>query len=71
MCGPALVALLDDPDGYVREAAVTGLESQGDPRALQPLRAMLRRERQDRAAKAAAKRAIHTLEKRVRSSSAD
>jgi HEAT repeat protein len=65
----ALVALLNDPDGYVREAAVIGLETQGDPRALEPLRAMLRRERKDRAAKAAAKHAIHALEKQLRSSS--
>jgi hypothetical protein len=48
---------------------VTGLETQGDPRALEPLRAMLRRERKDRAAKAAAKHAIHALEKQLRSSS--
>jgi HEAT repeat protein len=59
----ALVELLDDADGFVREAATIGLQSQGDPTALEPLRAMLRRERKDRAAKAGAKRAIRALEK--------
>jgi HEAT repeat protein len=59
----ALVELLDDADGFVREAATIGLHSQGDPAALEPLRAMLRRERKDRAAKAGAKRAIRALEK--------
>jgi HEAT repeat protein len=59
----ALVELLDDADGFVREAATIGLQSQGDPAALEPLRAMLRRERKDRAAKAGAKRAIRALEK--------
>jgi HEAT repeat protein len=60
----ALVELLDDADGYVREAATLGLHSQGDPAALEPLRAMWRRERKDRAAKAGAKRAIRALEKK-------
>ena len=59
----ALVELLDDADGFVREAATIGLQSQADPAALGPLRAMLRREREDRAAKAGAKRAIRALEK--------
>jgi HEAT repeat protein len=59
----ALVELLDDADGFVREAATIGLQSQGDPVALEALRAMLRRERNDRAAKAGAKRAIRALEK--------
>jgi HEAT repeat protein len=59
----ALVELLDDADGFVREAATIGLQSQGDPAALGPLRARLRRERKDRAAKAGAKRAIRALEK--------
>jgi HEAT repeat protein len=58
-----LVELLDDADGFVREAATIGLQSQGDPAALEPLRAMLQRERKDRAAKAGAKRAIRALEK--------
>jgi len=62
----ALVKLLDDADGYVREAATIGLQSQGDPVALGPLRAMLRHERSDRAAKAGAKRAIRALEKAAR-----
>jgi HEAT repeat protein len=61
--GDALVELLDDADGFVREAATIGLQSQADPAALGPLRAMLRREREDRAAKAGAKRAIRALEK--------
>ena len=34
----ALVALLDDADGFVREAAAIGLQSQGDRAALEPLR---------------------------------
>ena len=51
LCRGHLVELLDDADGYVREAATIGLQSQGDPAALEPLRAMLRRERKDRAAK--------------------
>ena len=59
----ALVELLDDADGYVREAATIGLQSQGDAVALGPLRGMLRRERSDRAAEAGAKRAIRALEK--------
>ena len=59
----ALVELLNDADGFVREAATIGLQSQGDPAALEPLRAMLRRERKDRSAKAGAKRAIRALEK--------
>ena len=59
----ALVQLLDDADGFVREGATIGLQSQGDPAALEPLRAMLRRERKDRAARAGAKRAIRALEK--------
>ena len=62
----ALVVLLNDADGYVREGAAIGLERQGDPRALEPLRAMLRRER-DRAAKASAKRAIRVLKKQASS----
>jgi HEAT repeat protein len=56
--------LLNDTDGYVREAAAIGLDRQGDPRALEPLRVMLRRER-DAAAKATAKRAIRVLEKQA------
>jgi hypothetical protein len=32
----ALVALLDDADGFVREAAAIGLQSQGDRAALEP-----------------------------------
>ena len=59
----ALIDLLSDDDGYVREAAAIGLDRQGDPRALEPLRAMLRGER-DTAAKKSAKRAIRVLEKR-------
>jgi HEAT repeat protein len=59
----ALLDLLNNVDGYVREAAAIGLDRQGDPRALEPLRAMLGRER-DTAAKRAAKRAIRALEKR-------
>jgi HEAT repeat protein len=62
----ALVALLDDTDGFVREAATIGLEQQGDPAALEPLRAMISRERRDVVAKAGAKRAIAALEKRGR-----
>jgi HEAT repeat protein len=58
----ALVALLNDADGFVREAATIGLQNQGDPVALEPLRAMLRRERTDRAAKAGARRAIRALQ---------
>jgi HEAT repeat protein len=64
----ALVVLLDDPDGFVREAATIGLELQGDPRALEPLRAMVRRERKDAVAKAGAKRTIRALEKQARRS---
>ena len=60
----ALVALLDDADGFVREGATIGLERQGDPGALAPLRAMVRRERRDVVAKAGAKRAIRAFEKR-------
>jgi hypothetical protein len=63
-----LVVLLNDADGFVREAATIGLELQGDPRALEPLRAMVRRERKDAAAKAGAKRTIRALEKQARSS---
>jgi HEAT repeat protein len=59
----ALVILLNDADGYVREGAAIGLERQGDPRAVEPLRAMLRRGERDRAAKASAKRAIRVLKK--------
>jgi hypothetical protein len=55
-------------DGFVREAATIGLELQGDPRPLEPLRAMVRRERTDAAAKAGAKRTIRALEKHARSS---
>jgi HEAT repeat protein len=62
----ALLDLLNDTDGYVREAAAIGLDRQGDPRALEPLRVMLRRER-DAAAKATAKRAIRVLEKQASS----
>jgi hypothetical protein len=62
----ALIDLLSDDDGYVREAAAIGLDRQGDPRALEPLRAMLRGER-DTAAKKSAKRAIRVLKKRARS----
>jgi HEAT repeat protein len=62
----ALITLLDDPDGFVREAATMGLEGEGDPAALEPLRAMARRERADRVAKAGAKRAIKALEKTAR-----
>jgi HEAT repeats len=61
----ALVALSKDEDGYVREAAAIGLETQGDPCALEPLRAMVRRERKDTVAKARAKHAIRMLEKRA------
>jgi HEAT repeat protein len=64
----ALVALLNDADGYVREAAAIGLEAQGDPRGLEPLRAMVRQERKDTVAKARAKHAILVLEKRAGSS---
>lgn len=63
----ALVALLNDADGYVREGAAIGLERQGDPGALEPLRAMLRRGERDRAAKASAKRAIRVLKKQASS----
>ena len=42
-----------------------GLERQGDPWALEPLRAMLRRGERDRAAKASAKRAIRVLKKQA------
>jgi hypothetical protein len=57
---------LNDTDGNVREAAAIGLDRQGDPRAVEPLRVMLRRER-DAAAKATAKRAIRVLEKQASS----
>jgi HEAT repeat protein len=63
----ALVVLLHDADGYVREGAAIGLERQDDPRALEPLRAMLRRGEPDSAAKASAKRAIRALKKQARS----
>jgi HEAT repeat protein len=59
----ALVFLLNEADGYVREGAAIGLARQGDPRALEPLRRMLRRGERDRAAKASAKRAIRVLTK--------
>jgi len=62
----ALVVLLHDTDGYVREAAAIGLDRQGDTRALEPLHIMLRRER-DTAAKASAKRAIRVLERQASS----
>ena len=60
----ALIDLLNDEDGYVREAAAIGLDRQRDPRALEPLRAMLRGER-DRGAKKSAKQAIRVLETRA------
>jgi HEAT repeat protein len=62
-----LVALLNDTDGFVREAAATGLQYEGDPVALEPLRAMERREREDLVAKRSANRAIKALEKAARS----
>jgi HEAT repeat protein len=65
----ALAVLLNDTDGYVREGAAIGLERQGDPRAVEPLRAMLRRGERDTAAKASAKRAIRVLKKKQASSS--
>jgi hypothetical protein len=63
----ALVVLLNDTDGYVREGAAIGLERQGDPRAVEPLRAMLRRGERDTAAKKSARRAIRVLKKQASS----
>jgi HEAT repeat protein len=61
----ALLDLLDDADTYVREAAIIGLDRQGDPRALGPLRAMRRSERSP-PVKKRARRAIRALKKRAR-----
>jgi HEAT repeat protein len=58
----ALVGLLDDPDGFVREAATIGLQHQGDPAALEPLRALVDREHEDLVARARAKQTIKALE---------
>ena len=57
-----LIELLDDDDGYVREGAALGLSTQNDSRAIDSLRAMLDRGERDSAAKAAAKRAIASLQ---------
>ena len=57
-----LIALLDDDDGYVREGAALGLSTQNDSRAIDPLKAMLERGERDSAAKAAAKRALASLQ---------
>jgi hypothetical protein len=61
----ALVALLDDTDGYVREAAIMGLEREGEVAALEPLRALVRREHEDLVVKRGAKRVIRALEHRL------
>jgi HEAT repeat protein len=59
----ALIPLLHDDEGWVREAAAGGLGQQRDPRALEPLRELLRRERKDMVVKKTAKRAVSDLER--------
>jgi HEAT repeat protein len=58
----ALLPLLHDEEGWVRNAAAGSLGQLGDVRALNPLRELVNRERKDAVVKQAAKEAVAMLE---------